>query len=337
MISIIVPVYNAAEFVSATIENLLLQDVDKEILLVNDGSTDDSLRILQNYAKSYDCIRVIDKPNGGVSSARNIGIKAVNGEYVIFVDSDDLLEERTLERALDVFTEDVECVFFSYKHVASDNHIISSISYLPTGKYTLQEWTNDAMSLINTHIVSCIGTKVYRTSVLRGKGMLYNEDISHLEDISFCFTYLTFVNKLYYINEALYCYMHANSNSLFRDYCYNLPQSTEFCIDRVVHVIPIERCSAYVTECLWKCIQNEAIYDIVEDAVKIENLYYLSQSKYISYLKTSVIGSFYYQLLTTRRFHLLLLLYSAMPRTRAWIWNVFVKCVVWVKKILNVR
>ncbi len=337
MVSIIIPVYNAEKFVSETIENLLSQDVEKEIILVNDGSTDNSLRILQTYAKTYDCIRIIDKPNGGVSSARNVGIKAAHGEYVIFVDSDDILEEGTLARALDVFTEDVECVFFSYKHVAADNHVISSISYLPTGKYTLQEWTEDAMRLIKTHIVSRLGAYICRMSIIKRNFILFNENMSHLEDIAFGYTILQYVKSLYYIDEPLYCYMHVNSEGLFRGYCYCLPQSTEFCLDKVTNVISVDRCSGYVTELLLNCIKNEAMYDVVEDSVKINNLSFLSRSKYLSYLKKSVMGGFYHKLLVNGHFHILLLIYGFVPRTKAWTWNTFVKGGVWVKrKLLNI-
>ena len=93
LFSIIVPVYNAIEFVGDTIHNLLRQDVNKEILLINDGSTDDSLQLIKQYERKYDCLKVVDKKNGGVSSARNVGLNVAKGDYVIFVDSDDFIDD----------------------------------------------------------------------------------------------------------------------------------------------------------------------------------------------------------------------------------------------------
>ena len=91
LISIIIPVYNASAFISNTIDNLLAQEVEKELLLVNDGSTDNSLNILNDYAQKYSFVKVLNQTNQGVSSARNHAIEVAQGEFLIFVDSDDRL------------------------------------------------------------------------------------------------------------------------------------------------------------------------------------------------------------------------------------------------------
>lgn len=116
ILSIVVPVYNAEAFVARTIENLLAESVSKEIILVNDGSTDGSLEILQTYASKYSCIKVINQENSGVSSARNVGMDAAIGEYIFFNDCDDIQEIGTLTRAVDYFDIGVDAVIFSYKN-----------------------------------------------------------------------------------------------------------------------------------------------------------------------------------------------------------------------------
>lgn len=91
-ISIIVPIYNCEKYLEQCIGSLVKQTYsDIEIILVNDGSTDSSLSICKKYSETDDRIQVINKKNGGVSSARNVGIKVSTGEYVIFVDADDWL------------------------------------------------------------------------------------------------------------------------------------------------------------------------------------------------------------------------------------------------------
>ena len=91
-VSIIVPVYNVQDYLSECIESLINQTLkDIEIILVNDGSTDNSLEICKNYAKKDNRIYIIDKKNGGLSSARNRGLDIAKGEYILFVDSDDYI------------------------------------------------------------------------------------------------------------------------------------------------------------------------------------------------------------------------------------------------------
>lgn len=92
ILSIIVPVYNTEKYLETCLESLLSQDIDKsmyEIICINDGSTDGSLAILQEYAKQYDNIVLIDKENEGVSIARNVGLEKAKGDYVWFIDADD--------------------------------------------------------------------------------------------------------------------------------------------------------------------------------------------------------------------------------------------------------
>ena len=92
-LSIIIPVYNAETYIGATLDSLLNQDIsDYEILCVNDGSKDQSLSILEDYARKDPRIRVISKENGGVTSARNTGLQAAAGDFIWFVDADDLVK-----------------------------------------------------------------------------------------------------------------------------------------------------------------------------------------------------------------------------------------------------
>lgn len=99
MLSIIVPVYNTEKYIKNCLESLLNQDIDKsmyEIICINDGSTDGSLMILQEYVKKYDNIILIDKENEGVSIARNVGMEKAKGDYVWFIDADDWIARECL-------------------------------------------------------------------------------------------------------------------------------------------------------------------------------------------------------------------------------------------------
>ena len=95
-ISFIVPVYNVANYLAQCLDSIIMQSVDKEIIIIDDGSTDASLFIAEQYAQKYSYIKVLKQKNAGASGARNMGIRASCGKYVIFIDSDDYLFENAI-------------------------------------------------------------------------------------------------------------------------------------------------------------------------------------------------------------------------------------------------
>ena len=229
--SIIVPVYNAAEFVGDTIENLLKQNVDKEIVLVNDGSIDGSLAILRKYESHYDCIHVIDKPNGGVASARNKGLDYATGDYIIFVDSDDFIDESLLAECERIYKEyNPDVISFSYKFCIKRGDKMKEvpISYKDTGMYELKDWLGDYFTLENTHIMHCIGTKVYKRSIISEHSYRFDEATNYCEDIGFCTGYFAFIKKVYYLNTPAYHYRMINDNNRISKFKPHLSVSKEY-------------------------------------------------------------------------------------------------------------
>jgi glycosyltransferase involved in cell wall biosynthesis len=109
--SIVVPVYNVEDYLEQCLESLQAQDFqDFEAVCINDGSTDNSRRILAEWEERFPQMKVIDRENGGLSAARNTGLKASTGEYVVFVDSDDWVESTMLSRLVDeIHGEDMVC------------------------------------------------------------------------------------------------------------------------------------------------------------------------------------------------------------------------------------
>lgn len=119
-LSFIIPVYNAEKYIAECLNSLLAQDLpseEYEIICVNDGSNDNSLSILQDFADSYRNIRIINKENGGVTTARNAGLVAAQGDYIWFIDADDLIKENILAQ-LKIMIPDAGCdriVFGAYQ------------------------------------------------------------------------------------------------------------------------------------------------------------------------------------------------------------------------------
>lgn len=143
-ISVIVPVYNAEKYISRCLDSILSQEGDFEVVVINDGSTDSSLKILQEYAKKYKNIKLINQSNQGVSAARNAGLKVASAKYITFVDSDDWLESNAFKSAIDVIKRDKSDVLLTgYYDVydrewvrktrgESEAYVVPEISRFPT-------------------------------------------------------------------------------------------------------------------------------------------------------------------------------------------------------------
>ena len=121
-LSIIVPVYNVAPYLRKCVDSLLAQDItDYEIILVDDGSTDECPQICDHYVELYPHIHVIHQKNAGLSAARNSGIATAQGEYILFVDSDDYLQPNTLGILLEqVERDNLDVLRFRYQNVKED-------------------------------------------------------------------------------------------------------------------------------------------------------------------------------------------------------------------------
>ena len=115
LLTVVIPVYNVEKYLKRCIESILIQEwKNYDILLVDDGSTDNSPQICDDYAKAYDFISVIHKKNGGLSAARNTGISHAEGEYVYFPDSDDWIEPDTFIALAEVLeSQDFDIISFN--------------------------------------------------------------------------------------------------------------------------------------------------------------------------------------------------------------------------------
>ena len=129
--SVIVPIYNVSRYLDKCINSMLTQTYrDYELILVDDGSIDDSGVICDRFAEKDDRIRVIHKKNGGLSDARNAGLEVAQGEYYYFLDGDDAVSEQLLEKTLTVLEEThVDMVVFGYEKVLDTGKIIGSVSF----------------------------------------------------------------------------------------------------------------------------------------------------------------------------------------------------------------
>ena len=225
-ISVIVPIYNAEKFLHYCIDSILNQSfVDFEILLVNDGSTDNSGKISDKYAEKDTRVKVIHKQNGGVSSARNAGIEAAQGEYICFVDSDDYLESNYLKELIETTKKypDFDNVWCGFQTVEDYNgkNKEAVIAKNDTGIscYSLE----DIMILHERWLDASPCNKLFNKRVVVNNNIKFPEDLSLGEDLLFNFEYLDSTKgKIVVINQPLYNYIRNGKESLDNKYYPNL-------------------------------------------------------------------------------------------------------------------
>lgn len=212
LISVIVPVYNVEKYIRDCIESIINQSSSNlEIILVDDGSTDASGQICDQYAARDFRIKVIHKSNGGLVSARKAGLAAISGEYVITVDGDDYILpdmcEKMLEEALDYNVDVVDCCYFrSDKNTVNKNnvqHEIFELGKTVTAEMLLMDWmTSD----VECRFKSPVWSKLYKTDIIKESYSKVPDDASFGEDwINFLYL-LKIAKKICILPESYYIY-----------------------------------------------------------------------------------------------------------------------------------
>lgn len=215
--SIIIPVYKVESFLHQCVDSILSQSyTDYEIILVDDGSPDQSPLICDDYAAKNNNIKVIHKPNGGLSSARNAGLDCAKGEYVLFLDSDDWWDDanalRKISDKLDASQASI-LVFGMKKYFAlQDSFGDIRIPRISTNQASSQEEYIEQLMKHNIYI-ACACDKVVRRSLLECyKHRFVIGQLS--EDIEWCVKLLLTNPKIDILEEAFYVYRQQNANSI---------------------------------------------------------------------------------------------------------------------------
>mgnify|MGYP000424671490 FL=1 len=198
MISIIIPIYNSEKYIKRCVSSVIDQSYDKlEILLVDDGSTDNSLNICEAFAAKDNRIKVISQNNGGVSKARNTGLRLVKGEYVMFLDSDDYMLPDMCKTMLDVLhSKQADCVICGIQEPEDGLWCPQrNIDYS-----TLEDFKRDFIYQLNTELLSPCWNKIFKKQLITN---LFNEEISFGEDLIFDLEYLNNCSRLSFITTPL--------------------------------------------------------------------------------------------------------------------------------------
>lgn len=204
-VSIVVPLYNSASVIKRCVLSVLNQTYTKlELVLVDDGSTDSSMEICLALQKSDDRVKIFQKKNGGVSSARNYGIENATGTWVTFLDSDDYLEPNFLKELMD-FSNSYPLLVGGFKRFG-DKHdeIIPLEQYVNVKKDLGTLWNKTVEKFIYWYPWG----KIYKLDIIKKNNLQFNEQMFYSEDFCFLLSYLGCIESFSVKGVANYCHLY---------------------------------------------------------------------------------------------------------------------------------
>lgn len=217
ILSVIIPVFNSEKYLSRCFEGVLNQSFTNfEIVLINDGSTDGSGVICEEYAQKDSRIRVYHKANGGVSSARNLGLSVARGEYVVFVDADDVIPEDCLYNHVSHFSDDIDLTVGGMSFFVEESVPIFTMSPERSEKKSISECLRDftpggGERDWQRYMVN----RMMRMSIIRENNLRFDEKIAYKEDGLFLVQYLLKCKgQVAYFPETVYCYRQNPSSAM---------------------------------------------------------------------------------------------------------------------------
>ena len=209
-VSVIVPVYNGEKSIPRCVESIIAQDYkDIEVILVDDGSRDDSYKIMCDYAAKDDRIIAIHKKNGGVSSTRNLALGKATGDYIQFVDVDDFLpfdSTKLMVRAMEEAEEDCDMVVADFYRVVDDKASKKG-SIRKGGVISIEEYADKMLLSPADFYYGVLWNKLYKRSIIEEHELAMDANISFSEDAIFNLQYLSYVKKVSVLKSPVYYYV----------------------------------------------------------------------------------------------------------------------------------
>lgn len=207
MVSVLIPAYNAEKTINRCLDSILSQTYQNiELIIVNDGSKDNTLSILSDYAEKDDRILVCNQPNEGVASARNTGLRNANGNYILYVDADDWIEPNMIQRMMNLM-EDADIVFCGNDHAETPR----KTEFI--GNAEIEYWDQQRQLLEfmkHKRMTGMLWNKLIRRSIT--EGCWFNEKTGYGEDAEFLWKVLKNSHTMVVTNEILYHHVLENTS-----------------------------------------------------------------------------------------------------------------------------
>lgn len=208
VLSCIMPVYNAEQFLEKSIESVLNQSFAWfELILVDDGSTDGSAKICAEFSRKDERIRMISQPNRGAAAARNAGIQAADGRYITFVDADDILCPKAFEKTVQAMeNHSLDLVSFNFAFCNGESR--TNAEYPAFSTQSLEDFWPHFIEYYRANLFFSLCNKVYRTQLIKGCCLSFDETLRTGEDIQFNISYFEKVEKMQHLDTVYYEYWH---------------------------------------------------------------------------------------------------------------------------------
>lgn len=235
--SVIIPVYNSEKTIKMCIESITLQNrPDVEIIIINDGSTDETESICKALQTQHNNLIYIYKENGGVSSARNLGLSVANGEFVMFVDSDDYVDNNCFD-TIDKYTQS-NADFYQFGFSIVENGIVKETrEFSEYDVNTLSEKEAFISEGVVTRSINSPCAKIYKRKIIDEKNLRFCENLSVGEDLTFVFSFLLSAEKFERLADKIYFADIGNGESLSRKYRENLSEQLIGVYDSMVKAL----------------------------------------------------------------------------------------------------
>lgn len=208
LLSIIVPIYNVEEYIEDCIKSILEQDyADFELILIDDGSSDHSYELCQKYVLLDSRITLITQKNSGVSVARNVGISRASGEYIMFIDGDDMLHAHTLKQMMSILNNN-DIISFPIYELTNDNFLTHRLMYsnetIPVDKFMRKNFKDKNLF---------IWGRIYRLQILKKHKLFFDTKLYYAEDMEWLTRIIPFIKKVSYTSGGGYIYRKNRVNS----------------------------------------------------------------------------------------------------------------------------
>ncbi|MEG1311456.1 MAG: glycosyltransferase family 2 protein [Romboutsia sp.] len=277
-VSIIIPVYNCEKYIGKCLDSILNQSyIGYEVIVIDDGSTDDTLNIIKKYSISNENIKYFSQKNSGPSTARNYGIEVSKSEYLVFIDADDTIQEKYLEILLE------KIIYLNVDIVACGYIDISKY-----GIYKLNDFYANEEVIQREKFTDCIflgtgGTlwgKIFKREIVEKYKLRLNPDIFMCEDMLFLLEYTMKCSKYGVIKENIYRYNRLNDNSISSKTNFNYYNKLILVVERIEKILKENNFSNdYIDKIITNRIMNLSISLIImqhkykhSNRIKVNNL-----------------------------------------------------------------
>lgn len=321
MISIIVPIYNTSKYLRECIESILSQTYkDLEIILIDDGSQDNSLAICKEYEKRDNRIKVYHKKNSGVSDTRNFGLSLAKGELISFCDSDDIIDKNLYKTLFEtMIQENVDRICGGYSYLYERRKLYCK-PRLSDGKYSAQNILSKMIDdgTLSGFLFSGVNNSLFKKDIILKNKIYFNKNLKYNEDSLFSFEYMLHSKSIYSLqSKPLYLYRQHDSSTTKKRILGNKYKSLHETLNKLdttkeITDFKLQMQRRMVTEALWEILDISEKENLFQAFKDVRNILYaehlIKNIKVINFKDLNKYKKIYYYMMLKKNYKKIVLL-----------------------------